>query len=53
MGEQEIIRLSGRGLKWYPIRTSKLFDRDERVSKELDHVKIKQRKSEVDGSMMR
>ncbi|MEI6851130.1 MAG: dTDP-4-dehydrorhamnose reductase [Candidatus Saccharibacteria bacterium] len=25
MGEQEIIRLSGRGLKWYLIRTSKLF----------------------------
>lgn len=25
MGEQEIIRLSGRGLKWYIIRTSKLF----------------------------
>ncbi|MFA4818172.1 MAG: dTDP-4-dehydrorhamnose reductase, partial [Parcubacteria group bacterium] len=24
-GEQEIIRLSGRGLKWYLIRTSKLF----------------------------
>lgn len=25
MGEQEIIRLSGRGLKWYIIRTQKLF----------------------------
>lgn len=25
MGEQEIVRLSGRGLKWYLIRTSKLF----------------------------
>lgn len=25
MGEQEIIRLSGRGLKWFIIRTSKLF----------------------------
>ena len=25
MGEQEIIRLSGKGLKWYLIRTSKLF----------------------------
>jgi len=25
MGEQEVIRLSGRGLKWYLIRTSKLF----------------------------
>ncbi|KKR21779.1 MAG: dTDP-4-dehydrorhamnose reductase [Parcubacteria group bacterium GW2011_GWE2_39_37] len=25
LGEQEIIRLSGRGLKWYIIRTQKLF----------------------------
>jgi len=25
IGEQEIVRLSGRGLKWYLIRTSKLF----------------------------